>query len=172
MRKITLLLAAAIMCSICNAQQINKYGAPFITNYKPTTTQTLDIVQDQRGILYFATDDGIIEYDGANWNKISRLFVRSLSIDKNNIVHVGINGDFGYLYPNNVGELEFVSLASKVPDSLQVGDCYKTYCIGETTYYCSFDNIFVTERDSIVNIIDLPEDSFLSFMSSICIPNT
>ena len=49
-----------MFCSVCNAQQINKYGVPFITNYKPTSSQTQDIVQDQRGILYFANDDGII----------------------------------------------------------------------------------------------------------------
>ena len=164
MRKITLLLATALSCLICNAQQINKYGVPFITNYKPTTVQTLGIAQDQRGIIYFANDDGIIEYDGSVWNKIDLIGTKSLSIDEDNIVHVGTEGDFGYLYPNLSGQLKFVSLASKVPDSIQVSGIYKTYSHGKQTYYCSLLNIFVAEKDSIVKIIDLPEKSWFTFM--------
>ena len=173
MRRIKLLLAAAMFCSVCNAQQINKYGVPFITNYKPTSSQTQDIVQDQRGILYFANDDGIIEYDGARWDKINVLYTLSLSVDEDNIVHVGMEGDFGYLYPNEIGELEFVSMASKVPDSLQI-NIYKTYSKGKTTYYCSKNDIFVVEKDSIVKIIGLPEKSFWTFMTgdTLVISNT
>ena len=159
-----LLLATAAICSVCNAQQINKYGVPFITNYAPTASQTLDIVQDQRGIMYFASDDGIIEYDGARWNKIGKLYVQSLAVDDDNIVHVGMSGDFGYLYPNQAGELEFISVAANLPDSVQVNDIYKTYCINKTTYYCSNFNIFIAGKDSILKIVDLPEHSFFSFM--------
>lgn len=164
MRKITLLLATALSCSICNAQHINKYGVPFITNYKPNTAQTLDIVQDQRGILYFANDEAIIEYDGARWNKINMHWVKSLSVDEDNIVHVGAEGDFGYLFPNKVGELEFVSLTSKLPDSVRNENIYKTYSKGKTTYYCSMSKIFIVEKDSILKIVELPEKSFLTFM--------
>lgn len=160
-----LLLATAAICSVCNAQQINKYGVPFITNYAPTASQTLDIVQDQRGIMYFASDDGIIEYDGARWNKIPLLYVQSLAVDDDNIVHVGMDGDFGYLYPNHAGELKFVSITNKLPDSTQIDPIYKTYCIGKTTYYCSNCNIFIAEKDSILKVIDLPEHSFFSFMT-------
>lgn len=160
-----LLLASVAICSVCNAQQLNKYGVPFVTNYAPTASQTLDIVQDQRGIMYFASDDGIIEYDGARWNKIGKLYVQSLAVDNDNIVHVGMSGDFGYLYPNQAGELEYISVAANLPDSVQVDDIYKTYCINKTTYYCSNYNIFIAEKDSILKVVDLPEHSFFSFMT-------
>ena len=165
MRKISIILFLALICSVCHAQ-INKYGIPFTTNYQPNTkAQTLSIAQDKRGVLYFANDDGILEYDGSNWNIIKKMYVKSVAVDDNGVVHVGCSGlDFGYLYPNEAGTLEYIPITSHLLDSVPIDDITKTYCIGEKTYYCSCNNIFITEKDSIVEIVDLPDNSFWSYM--------
>lgn len=163
MRKISILLFFALFCTVCHAQ-INKNGVPFTTYYTNYTSQTLDIAQDERGIMYFANDDGIVEFDGSNWNIVREMYARSVAVDADNVVHVGLMGDFGYLYPNDFGTLEFVSLAPSLPDSIQIDDVYKTYCSGTKTYYCSSKYIFVAEKDSVENIVELPEDSFWSYM--------
>ena len=163
MRKTSIFLLFALVCSVCHAQ-INHDGLPFSTYYQPNSAQTMSIAQDKRGVIYFANDDGVVEYDGVNWNTIRELYARSVDVDDNNIVHVGFNGDFGYLYPNETGTLEFISMASKLPDSTQIDDITKTYCKGTKTYYCSSKCIFIADQDSIVKIVDLPENSFWSYM--------
>ena len=166
MRRLALLLfASTAICTVSQAQvgHLNKTGVPFTTVFKPNTSQTLDIIQDHRGLMYFANDDGIFEYDGIKISKWPLLYTQSLSVDEDNIVRVGASDDFGYLYPNETGMLEYVSLASKVPDSIAIDNIYKTYSIGNRTYYCSLYNIFIVEKDSIVKIVDLPENSFWAY---------
>jgi hypothetical protein len=55
--------------------QINKNGIPFITNYTTddyfAEPQNWAVVSDKRGVLYFANNNCILEYDGNEWQKIS-----------------------------------------------------------------------------------------------------
>ena len=129
MRKIALLLlASTAICSVGQAQipNLNTSGVPYTTTYKPNASQTLDIIQDQRGIMYFANDDGVFEYDGINMTLTPMLYALSLAVDNNNVVRVGSSESFGYLYPNENGVLEYVSMTSQVPDSVPVDPIYKT----------------------------------------------
>ena len=165
MRKIALILASAAICTIAQAQplKINKNGVPFTTNYKPSASQNVDIVRDQRGVFYFANDNGIFEYDGLKMKQYPPIYPKSLSVDCDNVVRIGGEFDFGYLYPDKTGNLEYVSMKSQVPDSIDISYVYKTYSIGKRTYYCSCFNIFVAEKDSIVDIVNLPEGSFWTY---------
>ena len=158
---------------IANAQtnkkqtHINQFGLPIITNYTVEMinahSQNNYVVQDKRGFLYFANQDGVLEYDGAHWNLIRNPYTASLSVDSNNIVHVGNNdGTFGYLKPNDKGELVYVSLSDKV-DVAAIGPLYKTYSIKDRTYYCSPTYIVETVGDSIADVVALPENSFFSY---------
>ena len=169
MRKIALLLlASTAICSVGQAQipNLNTSGVPYTTTYKPNASQTLDIIQDQRGIMYFANDDGVFEYDGINMTLTPMLYALSLAVDNNNVVRVGSSESFGYLYPNENGVLEYVSMTSQVPDSVPVDPIYKTYCIGDYTYYCSQYNIFIAEQDSLVKIVDLPKNCFWTYRAN------
>ena len=67
--------------------------------------------------MYFATAGMIQEFDGVTWRKIfiASDTARSLSVDENNRVWAGLNGDFGYLEPDGAGTLHYVSLLDKVP---------------------------------------------------------
>ncbi len=124
--------------------------------------------------MYFAIDEGVFEYDGLKINKLPLYrgndliqYSTSLSVDADNVVHVGWEDDFGYLYPDETGQLQYISLASQLPDSVSVASpIYKTYSIGERTYYCSESNVFITERDSLVKVVDLPEKSFFAYKAN------
>lgn len=169
MRKI-LLLTILLLGYFFGQAQINKYGLPFVTNYTKEKTggesQNWGGVQDQRGILYFANQSGVVEYDGHFWNRISinNMNVKSISVDNKGVIHVGVQNDFGRLLPNENGELEFVSSRTNLPDSLRFGEIYRIYQIGEETYYCGLDYIFI-ECDDDVRVIEFPFDSgHLSFV--------
>jgi signal transduction histidine kinase/DNA-binding response OmpR family regulator len=94
-------------------------GRPLIHNYSRRDfggeVQQWDVVQDSRGVMYFANNAGVLEFDGRNWRLIelpSRLDVRALASDTagSGRIYVGASGDFGYLGPDATGQLQFASL--------------------------------------------------------------
>lgn len=164
MRKLLLLFIAFVGIE-CQAQ-VNKYGLPFITNFDLDQIgvggeQNWDIVQDNRGIVYFANQNGVLEYDGNSWRRISvnNNGVMSLSVDAKGIIHVATSGtEFGYLAPNEIGELEYVSLNKYLSDTLEIGGIWKSISLGDKTYY-STKNGIIAEKDDTVEFIKFPFDN-------------
>src|SRR5271168_2962776 len=80
--------------------------------------QNWGVAQDRRGVMYFANTDGVLEFDGSTWRKLSLpggQVVRSVSVDSRGTVYVGGVGDFGLLRPDSTGTMRFVSLLGTVP---------------------------------------------------------
>lgn len=101
-------------------------GLPIIKNYTKEIydagLQNWEIHQDEVGKMYFANNDGLLVFDGVNWQKIqvsNKTIVRSLLIDGKRI-YIGSQGDFGYFIPNKNGELEYHSLLGLFPAQNQV----------------------------------------------------
>lgn len=109
------------------SQKSSPYGLPEITNYSPQDYGADGvnwwIVEDDRGFLYFANNNGILEFDGANWRLITpaeRPETRSLVKGADGKIYVGTNGDIGYLKPDSRGKLEFFSIRNKLPEQNQI----------------------------------------------------
>ena len=105
----------------------NETGLPVITSYTPQTTgadpQTWAFLQDGHGVIYIGTAPGVLEYDGSSWRMIktaNKTFARSLAIDEDGRIYVGASADFGYLEPDAVGQLKYVSLLDYIPKENQV----------------------------------------------------
>ena len=105
-----------IFISITEIVAQSNIGLPIIKNYFKETyqggLQTWEIHQDKSGRLYFANNDGLLIFDGKNWQKIkvgNSTIVRSLLIDGERI-YAGSQGDFGYFEPDITGNLQYFSL--------------------------------------------------------------
>lgn len=92
-------------------------GLPFIQNFTSKDynahSQNWEVLQDQRGLMYFANGLGVLEYDGVSWRLIpvpNGSGVYSLGMDQQGRIYVGAKGDFGYLAADSVGQRQFVSL--------------------------------------------------------------
>jgi serine phosphatase RsbU (regulator of sigma subunit)/hemin uptake protein HemP len=129
-----------------------------IKNYSPlqfqSHNQNWDIVQDNRGILFFANGDGILEFDGLNWRKIlitRHTSVLSLAINDHGRVYAGGIGEFGYLDPDAIGNLKYQSLSDRLPDSLQntFNNIWKTFCIGDKIFFQGDKICFVYHNDTL-----------------------
>ncbi len=103
-------------------------GLPFIRNYPPDEygdhNQNWAIVQDHRGVMYFGNSHGLLEYDGVSWRRIrinDFRIARSLAVSAEGRVFAGGYGDFGYLAPDSIGQLQFVSLLP------QLGEPYRDF---------------------------------------------
>jgi len=108
------------------------------------STQTWGIAQDRRGLLYVASNHGILQYDGEQWERIpttSKTPTRSVAADS--LVYVGTRGDFGVLRPDSVGTLKYQSLLDQVPEGKRdFSDVWNTHIIGGNAYFQSGDYLF------------------------------
>ena len=118
-------------------------GLPFIRNY-PANEYRADgqnwaTVQDQRGLMYFGNSDGVVEYDGISWRTIAtanKTVIRSLAVDENNRIYVGAFGEIGYLAPDTIGRLQYISLLPYVDEKYRdFSDVWQTIVAGDGVYF-------------------------------------
>jgi signal transduction histidine kinase/ligand-binding sensor domain-containing protein len=149
---LALLLAGLPRMSLAQSVEARRHeaGRPFIRNYSPKEyeahPQNWAIVQDRRGVMYFGNGLGILEYDAVSWRVIllpNKSVVRSLDIDEHGRIYVGAQGDFGYLAPDSVGQLQFVSLLPRVPqDEREFTDVWRTFVCKEGVYFQTSTRLF------------------------------
>ena len=63
--------------------------------------------------MYIGNEKGLLEYDGISWRKIDLPYsdlVRALAVDDKGTIYVCDRSDIGYLKPDSVGQLRYVSL--------------------------------------------------------------
>ncbi len=102
--------------------QSSNIGIPPISNFTKKTynagTQNWNIAQSKEGLMYFANNGGLLEFDGVNWQCYgvsNQTNIRSLGIANDGRIYIGAQGDFGYFFPNEIGNLEYQSLLGLVP---------------------------------------------------------
>ncbi len=139
-----------------HSQPIFEKGYSPIINYTPehynSLSQNHAIIQDNRGVMYFGNNGGILEFDGVNWRKIKvkNNLVRSLAINKHGRIYFGARNEFGYLMPDSVGEQKYHSLIKYVDDKdKDFGDVWKTHVTPEGVYFQTSDIIFRWDNDSL-----------------------
>ena len=102
---ITFLHLALIVNSFSLFAQ-SQFGAPFIQNYDDKNFNTSEkqiwaILQDNRGVMYFGNNYGVLEFNGAEWSLIAqpsnKTVIRSLYIDIEGVIYVGAQNEFGYI---------------------------------------------------------------------------
>ncbi len=154
----TLALILFTLTSYSQSRIKNIGSIPFINYYSTddynAARQNWDVVQDNRGIMYFANTNGsVLEFDGQNWNriKVSDIAIRSLCVDSKNNIFVGGNNIFGVLVPDANGKLIFKSLNYLIPekhkDFREVWDIFITK--DSTIFFQTEDEIFLYNYDTI-----------------------
>ncbi len=97
------------------------------------------VIEDDRGIIYIANREGILEYDGTKWTLIQsseQEVARSLAKDDGGIIYAGFVGDVGYLAPDEIGEMQFVSLKNEIPEEYRsFNEVWRTYFLEGNIYF-------------------------------------
>ena len=99
------------------AQPSNLGNPPVISYHKKTTnagTQTWQIAEDTYGYTWFASNAGLIKFDGYNW-ELFRLpndtKARSVAVDNStHTIYTGGQGNFGYFAPDQNGFFKYTPL--------------------------------------------------------------
>ncbi len=157
--KLTYLLSF-IFC-VSGYGNIKNVGVPRIYNFHKSDyqagTQNWDVAKDSRGFMYFANNDGLVEYDGTNWKtyQFSRnTLIRKVYIDENDQMYIGnIYNDFGVVKKDSVGNLQYESLRHLVDESIPAfGDVWKIYETQWGIVFQSFNHIHFYKNGKIRTI--------------------
>ncbi|MGA9294875.1 MAG: ATP-binding protein [Ignavibacteriaceae bacterium] len=125
-------------------------GEPYIKYFSPkeyhASYQNWCIIQGKNGLMYFGNTDGILEYDGNTWRLIktpNNSLVRSLCTDSAGRIYVAASSDFGYLAPDSIGKLKFVSLLKYLESKYKrFGDVWDVAAAPDGVFYKTQDKIF------------------------------
>ena len=132
-------------------------GVPFLRSFSPKDYQAnarnSAFVQDSRGIIYVANNDGVLEFDGLRWRLIrtpNQTVIRSLALDPAGRVQVGAVGDVGYLAPDRDGRMGFVSYLDRIPEQERdFGDVWGTAATSDGTWFLSWKRLFLIGKDRV-----------------------
>lgn len=107
-----------IKFSVGNSQS---YFSPMMQHYSAKDYKAgisnWDMLQTQDGLLYFSNLNGILQFDGKEWQFIEIAggkFARSIHQDYNGRIYVGSNDEFGYLNIDHLGNTYYQSLSEKL----------------------------------------------------------
>ncbi len=136
--------------------QVKSTGLPLINNFTRTTykasTQNWDITQNTLGFVYFANNDGLLEFDGQHWKVYSvpnKSIVRSIRAIGDTIF-VGAFEEFGFFSPNASGKLVYTSLVTLVPKEFRSFDeIWKIHTTDQGMIFQSFKYLFIYEGSSV-----------------------
>lgn len=137
--------------------QSSNIGHSSIHNfYKDTygaSTQNWDISQGKDGVMYFANNAGLLVFDGYHWSTYkvdNQTIVRSVAVAEDGNVYVGAQGEMGYFYPNEVGELTYTSLNYLLEaQDRTYADIWDIEIINDQVYFQSGQNIYHYDGTSL-----------------------
>ncbi len=113
------LAVSFLICLGLTFEVFSQHGNPYLVNYSPEVknidNQNFAIVQGADGLIYFANRNGVLTYDGFEWDLIrTESAVFSLTLDKSDgQIYVGCRGSFGLLQKEATGEVSYVMLSGQ-----------------------------------------------------------
>lgn len=147
LRIFLLMLPAAIQCQMI--------GVPFVDAYPKEQygygTQNWDIDQGATGLLYFANNEGLLEFDGADWRLFplpNRTILRSILI-RDGLIYAGGQNEFGVYRPDAHRKWRFQSWKERIPAAHRdFEDVWEITARGDTVYFLASGKLFAWNADT------------------------
>lgn len=164
---------AAILLLTCQSifPQVKSIGIPYVRNYELSDiqagVQTWMIDLSKEGLVYFANNDGVLEFDGLHWRIYplpGGIVVRSVKTTENGRIYAGGFNQIGYFSPAENRGLIFNSLLHLIPDHQKdFGEVWKIYELPSGLVFQSFQQLMIY-KDEGIQIIRAPETFHFSFL--------
>ncbi|PTN09014.1 triple tyrosine motif-containing protein [Mangrovibacterium marinum] len=169
-QKSHILLVFFSLLSAFTFGQLKNVGIPEIRNFKKQDyqagTQDWQIEKNSRNFLYFANNEGLLEYDGSHWilyGLPNPSLIRSLKIDDNDRIYTGQQNEFGYMEPNAEGVLSYHSLSDQLSDEQKNFDeIWRIHITNSGVFFQSFSHLFLY-RDGRLSEVPLKNRIRFSF---------
>lgn len=109
-------------------------------------TQNWKIKQDAQGRMYFANNEGVLVFDGANWQLYplpNKTIVWSIEFGADRHLYAGGQDEIGYFSPGKNGQLVFTSLRELLPKADQkFSDVWDIVSFDDDIFFRTRDKIF------------------------------
>lgn len=128
-------------------------GNYFLSHYSPGKERfsnvCFDMVQGDRGVMFFATRSGVLEFDGRNWDLISgNGAVYSLQLNhQKEIYWSGTNG-YGKVDTSIPGDHKLKTLSGE-----GVADVYKNLIVNGKLYFVTEQAVYIEQKNQPVTVI-------------------
>lgn len=137
---------------------------PHITNinrdiYK-AANKNWSVAQDERGIMYFGNDIGLLESDGMDW-QLHRIpnspIIRAVAASSYNTIFTGGFEELGRWDRDISGTLKYTSFKPLVKEkSLQNENVWKVWVDNDKVYFQSFSSIYIYDSENeTINTLNL-----------------
>ena len=134
--------------------------SPIVRNYSVSDynagIQNWAIAQDERGVMYFGNNSGLLEFDGSAWRLYelpTKGIVRAIYISKDGRIYVGSYEEFGYFVRTPYDTLEYHSLKNKVKDfAFHNDEIWDIACVQGEIVFQSFGSLFFYNGNSVEGI--------------------
>lgn len=151
--------------------QVKSIGTPFIRNYVRADyhagSQTWDIKQGENGMMYFANNNGLLEYDGQNWEVYSlanKSILRTITTENDSIIYAGGFNEFGYFVIGKPGGVKYHSLRTLLPiDKLNFGDVWNIYIHPDGIIFQTYTQLMFLKNGNIT-VFPAPSSFHFSFL--------
>lgn len=108
--------------------------------------------QTSDGILYIANNEGLLEFDGKEWNKYEvplSTRLRALKVDNQDRIFVGGQGQIGY-FTKTKNDLVFTSLLKYLPKNKQdIAETWKILELNGKIIFNTESELFVFENNNL-----------------------
>lgn len=152
----TLLIVTAVNAAEPLWSEHNAHPYPVVQTYNNKQMGVMGrpyaIVQDSKGYMYIAHDEGVLQFDGEQWQTIELPEgqpARSLAVSNDGSIYVGAEGDIGILKTDSTGTLAFRSLIVDQDMKEALGTVLHTYATDKGIYFVSIDKVFVWNNDEL-----------------------
>ena len=134
--------------------------SPIVRNYSVSDynagIQNWAIAQDERGVMYFGNNSGLLEFDGSAWRLYelpTKGIVRAIYISEDGRIYVGSYEEFGYFVRTPYDTLEYHSLKNKVKDfAFHNDEIWDIACVQGEIIFQSFGSLFFYNGNSVEGI--------------------
>jgi len=149
---------------------VKTIGTPRVKNYPNTTyqagTQSWSIDVGANGMVYFANNECVLEFDGVHWRSYplpGQTVVRSVYASEDGRIYAGGYNEFGYFRKDAFGKMQFFPLHQSLPEKYRdFDDVWKIYPVNNAIIFQSYSQLMIYENDSF-KVIEAPGVFHFSF---------
>jgi len=152
------LIIVAFLSPLTLSSQNTGYGIPQTEYYSRqqynAASQTWDITQSNIGILYFANNDGVLEYDGTGWNLVrdTRPYISRSVTAVGDRIYTGTYSELGYFSYEGNQDLKYISLV-KNDELRSYADYWNIHDLNGNIIFHSEKALCIFENDSLIGTI-------------------
>lgn len=133
-----------------------------IVNYLPAEyeafNQNWSVARSNTGLVYFANNGGLLEYDGTNWRLYAEKngnIVRSVFVDSKSRIFTGSFEEFGIWELDDFGELQYRTLVDQeLKSKMHNDEIWGIQEFKDGIYFHSFGKLFRYNSHQSVEIVE------------------